>query len=302
MRTAHANCYKAPIYTVYFLLAGWLIGKIKRDVVSHADILSVLLVNILLPCKVFSTFANNFSFSFFVDYYIVLLAALILLSVLVIVSHFISRLLTQNKYEQKIYNYSFIITNYAYLGYALIDSVLGESILAQFMLFAIPFIVYTYTVGYTQLTGRSKNKALINPITVAIMLGILVGLLKISLPEVVVSVTSMASSCVGPLSMLLTGITLSSFPLKDMIADKTAFIFSALRLVGIPALVYLVCCSLRIESLLPMVLTITCMPCGLNTIIFPKLVGADCKAGARLALITHAFSAITVPFWFSLMQ
>ena len=44
-----------------FLLAGWLIGRLKKDKASHADILSVLLVNILLPCKVFSTFANNFS-------------------------------------------------------------------------------------------------------------------------------------------------------------------------------------------------------------------------------------------------
>ena len=41
-----------------FLLAGWLIGKKKKEKADHADILSVLLVNILLPCKVFSTFAE----------------------------------------------------------------------------------------------------------------------------------------------------------------------------------------------------------------------------------------------------
>ena len=50
-----------------------------------------------------------------------------------------------------------------------------------------------------------------------------------------------------------------------------------------------------------MALIITCMPCGLNTIVFPRLVGEDCKTGARLALISHVFALISIPFWLSLL-
>ena len=285
-----------------FLIAGFLIGRIKKDKASHADILSVLLVNILLPCKVFNTFANNFSVECFKANYILPLAALVLLSVLVVVSRFGSRLLTKHKYEQKVYMYSFAITNYAYLGYALIGSVFGEAVLAQFMLFAIPFIIYTYTVGYVLLTGGKKPlKKLFNPITVAIVLGIIFGLTGLKVPDVIGSAVSAASACVGPLSMILTGITLSTFALKELVTDKTAYIFSAIRLLVIPAIAYTVCRGLRLELLAPMVLIITCMPCGLNTIVFPKLIGEDCKPGARLALITHVFSIATLPFWLSLI-
>ena len=285
-----------------FLIAGFLIGRIKKDKASHADILSVLLVNILLPCKVFNTFANNFSVEYFKANYILPLAALVLLSVLVVVSRFGSRLLTKHKYEQKVYMYSFAITNYAYLGYALIGSVFGEAVLAQFMLFAIPFIIYTYTVGYVLLTGGEKPlKKLLNPITVAIVLGIIFGLTGLKIPDVLGSAVSAASACVGPLSMILTGITLSTFALKELVTDKTAYIFSAIRLLVIPAIAYTVCRGLRLELLAPMVLIITCMPCGLNTIVFPKLIGEDCKPGARLALITHVFSIATLPFWLSLI-
>ena len=285
-----------------FLIAGFLIGRIKKDKASHADILSVLLVNILLPCKVFNTFANNFSVEYFKENYILPLAALVLLSVLVVVSRFGSRLLTKHKYEQKVYMYSFAITNYAYLGYALIGSVFGEAVLAQFMLFAIPFIIYTYTVGYVILTGGKKPlKKLLNPITVAIVLGIIFGLTGLKVPDVIGSAVSAASACVGPLSMILTGITLSTFALKELVTDKTAYIFSALRLVVIPAIAYTICRGLRLELLAPMVLIITCMPCGLNTIVFPKLIGEDCKPGARLALITHVFSIATLPFWLSMI-
>ena len=286
-----------------FLLAGWLIGKLKKDKADHADILSVLLVNILLPCKVFSTFANNFSPAYFAENYILPLSALVLLAALCVVSYFASKALTKNRYERRVYNYSFVITNYGYLGYALIEAVFGEAVLAKFMLFAIPFIIYTYTAGYVLLVGGEKPlKKLLNPITAAIVLGIIAGFFGIDVPNVAQSAISAASACVGPLSMLLTGITLSTFAFKELLSGKKAYIFSALRLVGIPAAVYFVCTALRLEELLPMMLIITSMPCGLNPIVFPKLVGEDCKPGARLALITHIFSMATLPLWLSLIK
>ena len=78
-----------------FLVAGWFIGKLKKEKATHSDILSVLLVNIFLPCKVFGTFANNFSLSYFKENITLPLSALILLTVLALFSHFASKLLTK---------------------------------------------------------------------------------------------------------------------------------------------------------------------------------------------------------------
>jgi predicted permease len=149
--------------------------------------------------------------------------------------------------------------------------------------------------------GKKPLKKLLNPITVAIALGIIFGLSGLPVPEILGTAISSASACVGPLSMLLTGITLSGFAIGELIKNKTAYIFSALRLIIIPAIAYVICLGLRLTHLAPMVLIITCMPCGLNTIVFPKLIGEDCKPGARLALITHIFSIITLPFWLSMI-
>lgn len=285
-----------------FLFAGWLIGKYKKEKASHSDILSVLLFNIFLPCKLFNTFANNFSASFFAENYFLPLSALALLAVVATVSHFVSKLLTKNKYERRVYKYSFVITNYAYLGYTLIGSVFGDEVLSKFMLFAVPFVIFTYTIGYVMLTGgKNPLKKLLNPITVSIILGMTVGLCGFKLPSFLASTVSMASGCVGPLSMILTGMTLSTFAIKDLVSDKSAYIFSALRLVVIPGIVYLFCRLVHLDAMMPMLLIITCMPCGLNTIVFPKLIGEDCKPGARLALITHVFSILTLPFWLSLI-
>ena len=133
------------------------------------------------------------------------------------------------------------------------------------------------------------------------MLGIIFGLTGLPMPEIIDSVLSSASACVGPLSMLLTGITLSTFALGELVKDKTAYIFSALRLVVIPAIAFLICRGLRLVELAPMVLIITCMPCGLNTVIFPKFVGEDTSTGARLAFLSHFISCATIPFWLYLI-
>jgi predicted permease len=157
-------------------------------------------------------------------------------------------------------------------------------------------------MGYVLLTNDKKPiKKLLNPITAAIVLGIAVGLTGISLPEVVTKSVSMGSACVGPLSMLLTGITLACFTVRELLGNKTAYVFSCLRLGVIPAIAYFVCLLLRLDEMMPMILIITCMPCGLNTIVFPRLVGEDCKPGARLALITHVCSFVTLPLWLSLI-
>lgn len=285
-----------------FVFSGYVIGKLKKDKAAHSDILSVLLVNLLLPCKVFNTFSKNFTVSYFKSNYNLLFASLILISVVLTMAFFVSRLLSKHPYERKVYRYSLSITNYSYLGYVLIESVFGEASLTSFIFFGIPFIVYTYTFGYALLTGGGNPiKRLLNPITVSIILGMICGLTSLPLPALVAKAISTASACVGPLSMLLTGMTLSTFAIKELINNKTAYIFTALRLFIIPGTVFLICTLFHFDSIKPMALIITCMPCGLNTIVFPRLVGEDCKTGARLALISHVFALISIPFWLSLL-
>ncbi len=285
-----------------FLFAGWIIGKIKKDKAPHCDILSVLLINLFLPCKVFNTFSRNFTVSYFKEKYSFLIVSAILLSVIIIISFFLSKALTKREYERRVFRYSLTITNYSYLGYVLIEAVLGQAVLTNFIFFGIPFIIYTYTFGYALLTGGSAPvKRLLNPITVSIIVGMIFGLAGLTLPDVLSKAVSMASDCVGPLSMLLTGITLSTFAVKELMTDKKAYIFSVLRLVMIPAVVYVAFRLLRLETVLPLALIITCMPCGLNTIVFPKLIGEDCRTGAGLALISHLFALATLPFWISLI-
>ena len=52
---------------------------------------------------------------------------------------------------------------------------------------------------------------------------------------------------------------------------------------------------LGFEELVLPALMVLAMPCGMNTIVFPKLVGEDCKPGAALAFITTILCIVTIP-------
>ena len=294
------------LYT--FLGLGFFFGRRKKEQTAHTGLISFLLVNLFLPAKVFGTFSKNFTVSYLRDNSVTVLASLSLLAILVLLSLPLSRLLAKSPFERNVYRYSLTVSNYAYMGYVLAEELFGEQGLTDLILFCIPFAIYTYTVGYAMLTGRGVTwRRVVNPMMIAVLCGIVVGLTGLSMPAVLSQVLSSASACVGPLSMLLTGMTLSTVALRELVTDGRAYVFSALRLLILPLIVLGLCLlgertGLLPPSVLPAAVMMACMPCGLNTIVFPKLVGEDCKIGARLALLTHLFSCFTIPVWLSVFH
>ena len=291
-----------------FLFAGWLFGKRKKDLTNQTSIISFLLVNLFMPCLTFNTFSKNFTVSYIRDNSTIIIFSLSLLVLLALLSIPVSKLMTKNSYEQRVYKYSVPISNYAYLGYVLVENLFGSAGLADMMLFCLPFGIYTYSFGYSILTGRGKSlKRIINPIIISIFIGMIAGLTGFGMPAVGTKILTTSANCVGPLSMILTGLTLSSFSLKDLASDKKAYIFTAIRLIVLPAFVWGLCELVGLIFPLPATikssaLLISCMPCGLNPIVFPKLIGEDCTPGARLALLTHTFSCVTLPIWISILM
>lgn len=286
-----------------FIAIGFLIGKLLKKKCEHTEILSVLLVNVFLPAKVFKSFATNFTTHFIAEKYTLLIASMVLLIILVLLAPLVAKWLGKTKNEQNVYKYSVPISNYAYLGYVLIEEVFGSLFLTNFIFFAIPFIIYTYTFGYAILTNSSGSvKKLINPITIAIVLGAVVGVTGLTIPNILSSIISSASACVGPLSMILTGIVLSTFALGRLFVDINSYIFLAVKMIFLPAVCFGICLLLGLKEIGFMVLIITCMPCGLNPIVFSKLVGEDCKPGARLVILSHLIAIISLPLWLSLIS
>ena len=80
------------------------------------------------------------------------------------------------------------------------------------------------------------------------------------------------------------------------------YLVSILRLIVIPTVAVLVLKFLNLENVILPALLVYSMPCGLNTVVFPKLVDEDCETGAALTLISTTLSMATIPLLFHFFQ
>ena len=211
------------LFVLYvFLIIGWGFGKLKKNIVPHTQILSFLIVNLFLPAKVFKSFSTNFNRTYLSENYKSLIVSTALLLLLVGISIVVSKLLTKEPYERKVYRYSIVLANYAYLGYVLVENLYGDRALTTFILFAFPFAIYTYSFGYMLLTESSGSfKRLFNPITCGILLGALVGLIEIPIPDAALTVIS--SSSASPILSQISFIRVSSSNSQEKAERSTSW-------------------------------------------------------------------------------
>ncbi len=289
-----------------FIIVGIILGKWRKDMAQKSSLLSFLTVNFLLPCKTFLSYSKNFTVSYLQNNYITIITSLGILCLLVLAGKMVGKLLGRDEYERKVYKYSVAVSNYAFFGYVLVENAFGSAALNDMMVFCLPFGLYCYTFGVALLMDKKVSfKSMCNPTTVSIAIGMVFGLTGIKLPAVINVAVSNASSAVGPVSMLLVGLVLSGFTMKELMPNWQTWVFCVIRLLVLPAGVYGICLVLRQfvdlpVSVYPMSVFMAAMPCGLNPVIYPRLIGKDCSLGAKLIPLTAILACITMPLWLHL--
>lgn len=290
---------------VTFCVIGYVLCKVKLANPDHSKVLSVILIYILFPLMSFKTFSAQFTVEYLQEKGLILLVSLGLILVVVIAAKLISRLLGGDPYEKNVNEYSMSMANIGYMGYPLAEAVYGTAGMLDCMMFGLPMTIYINTVGYNMLTAGKGQKSILQKIFTPSMFGILagclVGITGLQLPQAVFEIAQMSSNCVAPISMMLTGMAIQQFSLKELLCNRKVYIICAVRLALMPVLVWALVklCGFTF-ALMPAVL-LYAMPCGMNTIVFPKLVDKDCRLGAATVLVSTALSMLTIPLYLYLL-
>ncbi|NLM77242.1 MAG: AEC family transporter [Ruminococcaceae bacterium] len=287
-----------------FIAAGYLLRRLSLLPDQTGIVLSKLEVYLFLPALCFRTMANNFRPSVIKEQSTMLLISLAVLSVTFLLSRLLARFFTADKNIREVYSYSFTIPNLGYLGYPLVLALFGELTLFHFMVFTIPYSIFIYTVGiYILNPNRSWSfKSMINPSMIALFLGIAAGLGNIRMPSVVMETMDLASDCMAPVAMLLTGFVLGAFLPGRLLGRLKVHVATWIRLIVLPLGVF---AALRLFQVNPdtimLAVILLAMPFGLNTVIFTQTTGGDSTEGAQLTFVSYIYSLFTVPLVISLL-
>ncbi len=287
----------AQVGTLFvFSAIGYILAKTKIVNSEHSKILSSILVFVFLPCNILKSLTKNFTIEYIKTNYKLLLISVISLVLIIIVAHFIAKLIAKDKYERYIHEYSLIVPNAGYMGYALAESLMGAPGLVNIITFNTPYSLYINTYAFARLTKREMNfKKLCNSVTISTVIGIIIGLSGLQLPEFIMGILEKSSACMAPISMLLTGIVVSQVPLLKVLKRKNIYPTVLLRLIVLPIVLGLALTPFCENEIVKLVVLYFGLPCGLNTVVFPKLVDENCETGIGLAIVSTTLCCITLP-------
>ena len=291
-----------------FIVIGYVLSRWKFVPENAQSVLSKLENCVFIPALVLNTFMNNFTTAKIGAASELLLTSLALAIVAIGLSLLCVRFCSKDAYERKIYTYGLCFSNFGFMGNAVV-SALYPDMFMEYLIFTLPLwtLIYLWGVPTLLIGGSGKQsvkermKNFVNPMFVCTLLGMVIGLLNIPIPGFLAETVSAAGSCMSPVAMLLTGMTIAQFNLKEVLRIKSVYLVAVLRLLVFPLL------FIGAMLLFPFPKTFaTCaicslaMPLGLNTIIVPSALGKDTKVASGMALVSHVLACITIPVVFAL--
>ena len=285
------------------IVIGFILTKLKVVNTDAAGILAKLENNLFIPALVLNTFVQNFTVDRLQSAWQMLLASIILLLVVIPLAIGVSKLMTKDRYIQNIYTYGLCFSNFAFMGNAVV-SALFPDIFLEYLIFTLILWMGIYLWGAPSLlmsdgskqTLKSRLKSFTSPMFIAMLVGIVLGLTGVKLPDWTNSVISSSANCMSPIAMLLTGITVANIDLKKTFKNGQIYLISLIRLLAFPLLFLVIFMFLPLpETMMICAMCSLAMPLGLNTIVIPSAYGKDTSAAAGMAIISHILSCITIP-------
>ena len=294
-----------------FIVLGYILSRWKLVPNNAQTALSKLENYVFIPALVLSTFMGNFTLQTLTTAWKLLVGSLALAIAAIALSLLCVRFCSKDRYERNIYTYGLCFSNFGFMGNAVV-SALYPDIFLEYLIFTLPLwsLIYLWGVPVLLLGDSSEKpslkqtlKSFVNPMFICMLLGILIGLLNIPIPQFINSAVSAAGSCMSPVAMLLTGMTIAQFDLKEVLKIKSVYLVTALRLIVFPLI------FLGFLMLFPVPKTFAicaicslAMPLGLNTIIIPSALGKDTRVASGMALVSHILSCLTIPVILMLFQ
>lgn len=312
MGEAFSTVFSTMMGLMICLGIGYILRRFHLEPGNTPTVLSKLEIYVFMPAMVLSSFIKNCTIESLQQNANLFLYGVLASVVAWILGRFLGRFFSKEQYERKIYTYALTVANFGYVGMPLVASLFGSEGLYVFNIFCVPLNMLTYGILVPSLVPEGKEdakaswwKRLLNPITVAMLVGLALGItgLRKFLPGFVMNTVDSLSGCVGPVAMILTGFVIGGFHIPDLLKIKKVYVVSVFRLLVHPmimaGLVWLLGAD-KYACILTMIGFSSAL--GLNTVVIPATYGGDTHTGASMALISNVGCAITIPLLYAFLN
>jgi len=285
-----------------FVLIGLGFFLRRQDILtgSRVHLISHVLVNVALPALTISSMQLPHTASSIRIVDSTLLIALAYYLGAFLLSLAICHFIPSTKAEKGVFQFMLIFPNVGFMGIPVAEVILGPGSLIYVILFNLPFNLLVFTMGVWLLArgraGAPDPVLLLTPGLLASLLGLVFFLAGFDIPYPVDTTLDWIGKATTPLAMLVVGALLATLPVFRLIGDRRVFAISALRLVILPALAFLVLSPLLSDRMLLMTtVLLIAMPVAANTVLLSEEYGVDATLASQGVFLSTLASLATIP-------
>ena len=288
---------KKIIEMFIILLVGTLIYKVKIIDDASTKHLSNVLLLLVSPLLIIQSYQIDFNKELLYGLLWALLASFLTFFLMIIVSEF---LFHGDKNRSSVEKIAVSYSNSGFIGIPLISGVLGDKGVFYMTAYITVFNVLLWTHGVI-LMGDSNGlkgawKNFLSPAIISIIIGIVLFLCRLRLPQFIENPLEMIASMNTPLGMIVAGANLAQGNILKSLKNKRLYYLSLLKLIVYPlaGLVVLWLLPLEFEVAFTVFIALAC-PAGASVIMFAQRYDRDAYYASEIFVITTLLSAVTLP-------
>ncbi|MBO4496424.1 MAG: AEC family transporter [Clostridiales bacterium] len=264
--------------------------------------LSDMLLKAILPFSIVASANYERSSDLAKGMMAMLVASMLYYAVTLVCMRLLSKRLSMKDKEQRMFVTLTVFANTGFVGFPIMSALYGNKGLLLAVVFNMAYNVFMYTYGVHLVSGKTGNwkSVLLNPVTIASLLAILLFVSPVVLSEYVIGPIRLIGDMTVPLSMILIGSNLAMLPFGRVLGDPKSYIVSAMRLLVIPAValaaMWGVSQLVTIDPTTAAVFVLMCaLPCGSMNVIFSEKYNCAPDFAARATVQSMLLSMISLP-------
>lgn len=301
-----------PIIKLFIaILIGFVSAKTGYLKENVRLVISKVIVNITLPLMIFtSLLSKEMTGDTAVNAGITAITALLVMTVLYFIGILTAKIFRLKEPTKTLHAVLSASGNIGFLGYPVVGAVFG----AEARFFAIIFgmvndlLFWTFGIYIINRSSSNENnekayKKLLNPNTIAFLIGVPMLLLKIKLPPILNESLSGIGETTTYLSMIFIGMTLATIDIKQLYKRVSMIAPAMIKMIIMPIIVAYLFVRLGVNPLtIGAVVLQIAMPAQTVTSIIALEAGSDEKYAAEYIFFSTLLSLITLPLVYYVMQ
>ena len=287
--------------TIFAMIAvGYCVRKWKLVSRSGKQEITNLVLYLILPANIVTSFLIEFSRELVRDCVIILIVSVLIQAFCVVYGKLVYR--RQPEDRKKNLAYATICPNSGFLGNPVAEGIYGAPGLMLASIYMIPQRIMMWSAGLSIYSDSRSGKGLAksvltHPCVIACIVGIVLLLTRVKVPDVILTPLRTLGRCNTAMSMMVVGMILADADLKTMF-DRTILWFTLNRLVLIPLIIFLALRFLPVSALVRGdSVVLSAMPAGATTSMLAAKYDRDPEFAAKLVAFSTLLSLPAICLW-----